>query len=225
MHWHVSGSKCATSVPGTSLIGYVFMVLRDTDIHQGFQRCKKEVQCQSLNYYIRDNTCHLSNRTIQQKPANALLDPGSFYFENPYKSSLGSILSLPAVSCLEIKSSSDAVTSGLYWLIDAQSGSVVEDYCDMVTGLTSGTCKGNPCKNGGTCHFKSPGVFSCTCAAGFSGNQCETDIDDCLGISCLNGGQCIDRGHTYTCNCTSPFYGSDARKGWFLENSAGAPVL
>ena len=45
------------------------------------------------------------------------------------------------------------------------------------------------CQNGGTC-TNTEGSFACTCADGFTGQNCENDIDECSvspGL-CLNGG-------------------------------------
>ena len=41
-------------------------------------------------------------------------------------------------------------------------------------------CESNPCQNGGTC-VDAVGGYSCTCIAGFKGDDCETGmqlIDD-----------------------------------------------
>lgn len=39
-------------------------------------------------------------------------------------------------------------------------------------------CKKNPCRNGGHC-INSPGSYICKCPSGYSGHNCQTDIDDC----------------------------------------------
>ena len=40
-------------------------------------------------------------------------------------------------------------------------------------------CASSPCQHGGTCtdQFNS---FFCTCAAGYSGSTCQSDIDECV---------------------------------------------
>ncbi|XP_032236148.1 uncharacterized protein LOC5510992 isoform X2 [Nematostella vectensis] len=173
----VSTSKCFTSVQGTSLIGYVFMMLSNTNIHQCFQHCKGEAKCQSLNYYTSSNTCHLSNRTIAQRPEDARLDSDSVYFENPYKVSLGSIPSMPASLCAELKrASSTGVSGGVFWLINASS--VMQGYCNLTTGLME-TCTGNLCQHGGTCHYLGSGNYKCACTSGFTGANCETMSSEC----------------------------------------------
>uniref|UniRef100_A0A672IXN3 Neurogenic locus notch homolog protein 2-like n=1 Tax=Salarias fasciatus TaxID=181472 RepID=A0A672IXN3_SALFA len=44
-------------------------------------------------------------------------------------------------------------------------------------------CKKNPCKNGGRC-INSPGSYMCKCQPGYSGQNCQTDIDDCSLSEC-----------------------------------------
>ncbi|XP_071498142.1 fibropellin-3-like [Diadema antillarum] len=65
----------------------------------------------------------------------------------------------------------------------------------------------NPCQNGGTCL---DGFFdySCMCPAGYSGSNCETDIDECMSDPCMNGGTCIDGINGFTCMCALDFTGN-----------------
>lgn len=39
-----------------------------------------------------------------------------------------------------------------------------------------------------------------------AGDDCDVNIDDCLGIDC-NNGQCIDNIGSYTCLCSDGFTG------------------
>lgn len=45
------------------------------------------------------------------------------------------------------------------------------------------------------------------CPAGFTGKQCEQDINECLSSPCYNDGVCIDRAQGYTCNCKPGYTG------------------
>lgn len=45
--------------------------------------------------------------------------------------------------------------------------------------------------------------FNCLCIAGFTGETCSTDIDDCVPGACANGGRCIDRVNGFECSCNS----------------------
>ena len=69
-------------------------------------------------------------------------------------------------------------------------------------------CGTNPCLNGGICIewiFR----YLCECVLGFTGQNCETNIDDCPEDNpCQNGGACVDGLNTYWCQCTSGFTGS-----------------
>uniref|UniRef100_H9GHE2 EGF-like domain-containing protein n=1 Tax=Anolis carolinensis TaxID=28377 RepID=H9GHE2_ANOCA len=64
----------------------------------------------------------------------------------------------------------------------------------------------DPCHNGGSC---SDGVdsFFCDCLAGFQGQKCEEDIDECSSNPCKNGANCTDCVNSYTCTCPSGFSG------------------
>lgn len=88
-------------------------------------------------------------------------------------------------------------------------------------GSTSGPCSDEPCLNDGTC--STDGVtFTCACATGFSGDTCDTNIDeetdDCSSNPCQNGGTCVDGpsdGETppsYTCACAPGFTGDNCEE-------------
>jgi len=75
----------------------------------------------------------------------------------------------------------------------------------------AGPCNPNPCKNGGTCAVDGD-QFTCTCAAGFSGDTCETNIDDCTPNPCENGGTCIDGVNGFQCQCLEGYTGDRCEK-------------
>lgn len=50
--------------------------------------------------------------------------------------------------------------------------------------------------------------YTCVCPTGFTGDNCESDIDDCLINPCLNGGTCIDDVNSFRCSCVPGFVGS-----------------
>lgn len=45
-------------------------------------------------------------------------------------------------------------------------------------------CKKTPCKNGGRC-INSQGSYVCKCQPGYSGHNCQIDIDDCTPSECF----------------------------------------
>ena len=95
-------------------------------------------------------------------------------------------------------------------------------------------CESNPCNNGGTC-VDDLAFYTCICAAGYEGDQCDTgemmgnymhfvakrsktttansllpfiDIDDCLGTPCEYGGACTDLVDDFSCDCTAGWMGN-----------------
>ena len=46
-----------------------------------------------------------------------------------------------------------------------------------------------PCGNNGDCDDNIDS-YSCRCQPDFTGTNCETQIDDCIGIICENNGTC-----------------------------------
>ena len=68
----------------------------------------------------------------------------------------------------------------------------------------------DPCLNGGTCYDR-VNDFECRCPAGFVGELCQTNIDDCLNWPCANGGTCHDLVNDFRCDCAPGFQGKDCR--------------
>jgi len=60
------------------------------------------------------------------------------------------------------------------------------------------------CINGGTIGGTT-GDCTCTCAAGYSGLTCTTDIDECNPNPCQNAGTCVDGVNSYTCTLIAAF--------------------
>ncbi|XP_026152855.1 neurocan core protein-like isoform X2 [Mastacembelus armatus] len=67
-------------------------------------------------------------------------------------------------------------------------------------------CSTNICQNGGTC-FKKGAQSFCTCAPGYTGQQCEIDADECQSNPCLNGATCVDGVDSFSCLCLPSYAG------------------
>ncbi|KYN21685.1 Epidermal growth factor-like protein 7 [Trachymyrmex cornetzi] len=90
-------------------------------------------------------------------------------------------------------------------------------------GCNKPTCP-MPCLNGGTC--TSPG--KCTCPKGFTGNQCQTDVDECV-IEKPCGQLCSNLPGKYRCHCRVGFQlqedGQSCRRNDTDENAFEARDL
>ncbi|KAH7640703.1 DNA repair protein Rad9,Rhp9 [Dermatophagoides farinae] len=66
----------------------------------------------------------------------------------------------------------------------------------------------NPCQNGGHCLTAQDFLsYNCSCSLGFTGDNCEINIDDCAQHNCSNGQICIDLVNGYRCECSPGFEG------------------
>ncbi|XP_037082516.1 LOW QUALITY PROTEIN: protein crumbs-like [Pollicipes pollicipes] len=90
-------------------------------------------------------------------------------------------------------------------------------------------CEQSPCQNGAACveksnsslyemglvipglpptyNFSTAGGYLCLCLPGFSGDDCEVNIDECASKPCKNGGTCVDGINDYTCQCWPGYEG------------------
>lgn len=77
-------------------------------------------------------------------------------------------------------------------------------------------CRSNLCKNGATCIIDLASNISfihkdsllaqnldykCICAPGFTGNECETNINECALSPCPLNSTCVDQLDSYYCQC------------------------
>lgn len=83
--------------------------------------------------------------------------------------------------------------------------------------LDADECLMNPCINAESC-TNHPGDYHCKCREGWTGKNCDQNINDCVG-QCKNGATCIDLVNNYHCACQSGF------TGWYLTNFCGVPRI
>ncbi|KAM9307125.1 versican core protein [Pholidichthys leucotaenia] len=67
-------------------------------------------------------------------------------------------------------------------------------------------CLISVCQNGGSCYMKGEQNI-CICAPGYTGQYCETDVDECHSNPCLNGATCLDGDNAFTCLCLPSYAG------------------
>ena len=65
-------------------------------------------------------------------------------------------------------------------------------------------CVNMPCNKFGdlnaTCYEMRDEIFACKCSLAYGGYLC-TNVDDCQGEPCQNGGKCVDGIDSFKCDC------------------------
>ncbi|KAJ8339577.1 hypothetical protein SKAU_G00363630 [Synaphobranchus kaupii] len=84
-------------------------------------------------------------------------------------------------------------------------GYTIEGQTVDIPGVYS--CTENMCLNGGSC-YKRGKSYICACAPGYSGDHCETDIDECQSNPCRNGATCLDGINSFSCVCLPSYAGA-----------------
>ncbi|XP_019638860.1 PREDICTED: uncharacterized protein LOC109480924 isoform X5 [Branchiostoma belcheri] len=90
-------------------------------------------------------------------------------------------------------------------------------YCEFVDA-----CESSPCHNG-ACANDNSGGYLCTCAAGWTGTDCDGDVNECLqgSHSCHANANCSNTEGSYTCTCQDGFEGDGQRCTDIDECSSG----
>ncbi|VDO92390.1 unnamed protein product [Soboliphyme baturini] len=74
-------------------------------------------------------------------------------------------------------------------------------------------CEQIECQHGGTCMDLSLEEWKCRCVLGYTGHNCEINIDDCRSDSCNYHGTCVDNLNYYTCLCEDGYNGDNCEYG------------
>eukprot|EP01045_Picozoa_sp_COSAG04_P020189 COSAG04_NODE_2042_length_4939_cov_10.170868_1_plen_448_part_00 len=87
-----------------------------------------------------------------------------------------------------------------------------------------------PCQHGGECADTTIGAgshtiasYKCSCSAGFTGLNCNFDMNECASAPCANGGTCTEpEGGAYSCECAAGWAGESCKD---KAGATVAPVL
>ena len=79
----------------------------------------------------------------------------------------------------------------------------------------------DPCING-IC-TNSNGSYQCACVAGYTGVNCQTNINECHSNPCLHSSTCIDGINMYTCNCSNGYTGVNCQTN--IDECTSSPCL
>ncbi|CAI8037843.1 Neurogenic locus notch homolog protein 1 [Geodia barretti] len=139
------------------------------------------------NNRIGDIVVPIADHSVFDTSINLVQHPDTQFGESEYPVPLMIVISLNALLSNSNVMSASHVTS--------QGRGSIQD-----------PCSNKPCVNG-SC---TPGIsadYSCECFTGFTGTDCDENIDDCPGSECVNG-TCVDGIANYTCDCDPGFNGT-----------------
>ncbi|XP_078538567.1 protein HEG homolog 1 isoform X2 [Lissotriton helveticus] len=99
--------------------------------------------------------------------------------------------------------------------------SVATQFSTFAPPVTSqksvGICSPNPCLNGGKCVMDQvTSAYKCQCLPSWTGEQCATDVDECLSNPCPSKATCINTQGSFTCRCSL---------GYQLEKGTGCSLV
>ncbi|KAG8515122.1 Protein crumbs-1, partial [Galemys pyrenaicus] len=101
-------------------------------------------------------------------------------------------------------------------------GGVNSYSCFSVPGYQAGTVTWRWINNEATC-LSEIGRYTCICPLGYSGINCELEVDECWSQSCLHGATCQDTVGADLCGCAPGFLGDRCKLN--IDECASQPCL
>jgi hypothetical protein len=96
----------------------------------------------------------------------------------------------------ELKFVVSKCAEGLFWHNDEQTCSAERALIKIAGGCM------RSCRNGGECQVdRITGAPICVCRLGYTGENCELEIDNCAAQPCQNNGLCVSHPGGYNCIC------------------------
>ena len=89
------------------------------------------------------------------------------------------------------------------------------DVCAVYTGSGARLAARPRCQNGASC-IRSTGT--CNCLSGFTGEECETPIDNCASKPCYHGGRCENSVNNFSCHCQVGYAGHVCKVQWLTRD-------
>ncbi|KAG8225570.1 hypothetical protein J437_LFUL002087 [Ladona fulva] len=83
-------------------------------------------------------------------------------------------------------------------------------------------CSANPCLHASSCKDYSGGYY-CACEPGWTGSNCDLDLNECQSDPCRNGATCTDSINSFSCSCLPGFTGKMCEVS--IDECASSPCM
>eukprot|EP00795_Rhopilema_esculentum_P003142 gene3143-1447_t len=210
---------------GKALKGHVIKTERDVDDIGCTRKCVEHHKCRSYNLNVQTKECQLNERRHGENGTQLVDAPGWLYKSTDYSKKLIGATCRALNPCPSHILCRDKCTSPFYECVycDANHRGL---HCDI--SLDKNDCEKNPCQNG-KCVDEHASYF-CICDPGFTGRNCESDINECESLPCFNGGTCRNDVNRFQCNCLAGYSGTHCEEvldyvGCYIDSQTRALPL